>query len=188
MSSFFFFLFSVLLSRPRSTRPNFPLYSLLVFVYLVEVRLNDASQSVAQLFMEAAKWASLHFVSRPVRTAGYTLWPWFCGNHRNLNQHNHHQRVCQTTLSLKWTRSSRIGSCSAAVMLRNEERFCSHELFLSCFISTLQKWDSVPQISQHGCLQYTKLLLILYFVSKINPLERREALWLLLKDPVCRDW
>lgn len=46
---------------------------------------------------------------------------------------------------------------------------------------TPQKWDSVPQISQQGHLQYRKLLLILHFVSKINPSERQEDMLLFLK-------
>lgn len=62
----------------------------------------------------------------------------------------------------------------------------SYKLFLSYFISTLcvpfliWLWhlkcsDSVPQFSQRGHLRYSKLLLILHYVAKINPLRKTRG-------------
>lgn len=62
----------------------------------------------------------------------------------------------------------------------------SYKLFLSYFISSLcvlvliWLWhlkcsDSVPQFSQRGHLRYSKLLLILHYVAKINPLRKTRG-------------
>lgn len=51
-----------------------------------------------------------------------------------------------------------------------------HSVFfiLSYLTLTPQMWYSVPQISQREHLQYSKLLLILHYASKINLSERQE--------------
>lgn len=51
----------------------------------------------------------------------------------------------------------------------------------SYLTETPQMWYSVPQISQWERLQYSKLLLILRHVSKINPSERQEDMHLFQK-------